>query len=429
MTTALPPHVREALQIKAELSKSSTAKFKSMLARTSADGRLRGMFQYHGAAPGRWSGRGVQLQNLPRDSYGPEDYEQVTSFFRAKDQTAIQLFYGDPFPVASKCIRGSLATGDDTEFVCADFHAIEAIGLAYLAGDEDELKLYRSGLDVYRVSAANTFNMKYEDVGNPSTERQVGKVTCLALGYYGGIGAFASMAKTYRLDLETLPEHVLPFATLEELKGPYGAHALAKRYLSLNPDEMSTNAAVACDIIKRKWRAAHPRIISLWKGLEAAAFEAVRNPGRIFSYRAIKYCFHGKFLKCLMPSGRIMHYYLPRIRDVETDWGRKPAITFMGVKTVEGQTTRQWTRLATFAGRLVENVCQGFCRDLLAEAMLRLDKAGYDLCLHVHDEAVAEVPVGSGDLERFCAIMAAEVSWAKGMPIEAEGWISKRYHK
>jgi len=256
-------------------------------------------------------------------------------------------------------------------------------------------------------------------------------VSELALGYGGGIGAYASMARGYSIDLETLPEHVLPHATADELEGDYGAEALSRAYLKRVPDSgLSLEAAMACDVIKRKWRASRPAVVAYWRNIETAATMAVENPGKVYACGSVKYCVHDEFLKCLMPSGRVMHYYKPEVRVEKTSWGgEKPMLTYEGLRVVDGKTTRQWTRLMTYGPKLVENICQGFCRDLLAHGMLGLEKAGYPIILHVHDEAAAEVGEGCGNLEQFCEIMTRMPAWAHGAPITAEGWIGRRYFK
>lgn len=249
-------------------------------------------------------------------------------------------------------------------------------------------------------------------------------------GYGGGIGAYAMMAKNYGIDLETLPALLLHTATPDELEGDYGTKALAKRYVATNPGVMSLDAAMTCDLIKRRWRVAKPYITAYWKGIGTAAFNAVESPGDMMSYRGILFKVHRGFLKCKLPSGRVLHYYQPKIEKTMATWGDTiSAITFTGMKVVEGKTTRQWARLATFGPRLVENIVQAFCRDLLMEAMLRLEDAGYPPVLHVHDEAVSELENGVGTLDEFLKIMEQVPSWAVGMPIRAEGWEGRRYQK
>jgi len=423
----LDKKVKEVLLIKSELAKSSTAKFKSMLKRTSSDGRLRGMLQYGGATTLRWAGRGVQLHNLPRDSYNPDNFADVVKLFSERDIPAIELFYDGPYYAASRCVRGALQATESTRFVCADFSSIEARALAYLAEDEGALDVFRKGQDPYKVAAANIYNVPYDQI--TKLQRQTGKVSELALGYAGGIGAYATMALGYGIDLETLPSYIMPAATPDELQGPYGAAGMAKMYLRNNPGMMSFEAAVACDVIKQKWRAARGRTCQLWKDAEESAYYAVEHPGEVATCGTVSYVVTGDFLKCHFPSGKSIHYYLPRLQNETTDWGSRACLTYMGMREVDGKTTRQWARISTYGGKLVENIVQSFCRDLLAEAMLRVEARGYPVVVHVHDEAVSEVRLEDANLNEFETIMSEIPPWAYGMPVEAEGWVGRRYRK
>ena len=421
-----PKHVKKALRIRAELSKSSVSKLSSMLNRMNEDERVRGWSIYHAASTGRWAAWGLQLHNLPRDSYKPDDYASVAELFKDDNIESLKCFWDDPYYCAGRCVRGSIKASPGKEFICTDFSAIEGRGLAYLAGEQWVLDAYANGEDMYKYAAADLFGIKYEEV--IKDQRQIGKVEELFLGYAGGIGAFASGAKSYSIDLEKLPALILPSATTEELVGPYGARSLAKMYVKKNGG-MSLDAATSCDIIKRRWRVKRPKICALWKGLETAAMLAIENPGLVYPYLKIKYVYRNKFLRCQLPSGRVLYYFHPKIRLQETEWGEKKSLTYMGMKVIEGKTTRQWSRLFTFGGKLAENVTQAHCRDLLADAMLRHDAAGYKLVMHVHDEDMAEVDEGTGDLEEFNRIAEIVPPYAKGMPIKAEGWIGKRYKK
>lgn len=424
----LPPEARTALRIKSELSKSSVAKLNAMLNRMSGpDHRVRGWSVYHAAATGRFSAWGLQLHNNPRDSYNAADYDNVIKLFETKDIEALKLFWDHPYHCASRCVRGSIAAPPGKEFICTDFSAIEGRGLAYLAGEQWVLDAYAKGEDMYKHAAATTFGIPYEQIDK--NQRQIGKVEELALGYAGGIGAAASMAKGYQIDLEQLPELILPHATRTELDGPYGAKSLAKLYLKANPGAMSLEAATAFDVIKRKWRAARPKIVQLWSALEECAVLAIQSPGKIFRYRKLQFIADYNFLRCRLPSGRVLHYHKPRLQIDETEWGEKTVITFMGMKIVEGKTIRQWFKLKTFGGRIVENVTQAFCRDLLADAMLRYEQAGYKVIMHVHDEVMAEAPQGTSDLKEFNRIAEIVPWYAEGMPIKAAGWIGRRYQK
>lgn len=371
----IPERVRQALQIKSELSKSSVAKFRAMLDAVGEDGRIRDLFLYHGAATGRYSSRQVQLHNQPRSSYNPVEWELAAEFFRAGDVEALQLFFDDPYYVASRCVRGSFCAPQGSRFLCSDFSSIEAVGEAYLAGEQFVLDAFSAGKDLYILDAAGIFNCEYGDIDKKDPRRQVGKTSTLALGYGGGIGAYATMAKGYGVDLETLPQFILPTATDEELEGDYGARALAQSYVDMNPGVMSIDAAVACDVIKRRWRATHSKTVQFWRGLGEAAFQAVQNPGQVFSFRAIKYCYHRDFLKCLMPSGRTMHYYKPKINDTMQTWGEvKPTLSYMSLKVIDGKTTRQWGRTATYGPKLAENCVSGEAEVLTPGGWVKLKK-------------------------------------------------------
>ena len=436
----IPDNVRKVLLIKSELSKSSVSKLKAMVDRSSSDGRFRGMAQYHGASTGRWSARGVQMHNLPRDSYGEEDWEQTNRYIVEGDLDALTMLYDDIYYVASRCVRGSIKAQEGYEFLCADFKSIEMVGAAYLAGEEQVLNDVRAGKEMYKVAASNIFNKNYDDINKG--ERQTGKVGELSLTYAGGIGAYAVMAKAYDIDLESLIPFVLPTITEDER---YIGNRAVHAYMRINPKAMSFNAAMCCDVIKQRWRRSRPAITAFWAGLESAAYQAIANHGKVFAYRAIKFACNAGFLKCQLPSGRVLHYFLPKVQSVKRkvkDTEGHPAtcmcdecitwdeaITYMGMKTVEGKTTTQWTRLSTYGGKFCENITQAFCRDLLAHGMLRLEDKGYPICLHVHDEAVSERLIGEGNLDEFCNILAEVPDWAAGMPIEADGWKGKRYRK
>lgn len=425
----MPGNVRQVLEIRQSLGKASTAKFQAMLDRADDDGRARALFLYHAASTGRYGGKAIQPQNMPRDCYDGATLEEVYQAFGNGDTGFIELFYDDPFQAASRCIRGALTAGPGKELICADYNSIEARGNAWLAGEESILKAFRAGLDLYKVAAAGTFGVKYNEVDKK--QRQLGKVQILALGYQGGIGAFAAMAVAYSIDLETLPALVMPFATRDELDGPYGAKALATTYLKRNPEAMSFEAAVACDVLKRKWRVDNPNITASWKSLENAAVDAVMNPGQEFRYRRVVYrtwrdSLGNNYLLCKLPSGRILYYFDPQIREITTPWDEaKEVITYYTVDSM----TKQWVRRPAYGGLLCENNTQAMCRDIMAQAMVRCEDAGYPVVLHAHDEIVSEVPEGTGDLDAFCKILIEVPTWATGMPIASDGWVGKRYRK
>jgi DNA polymerase len=423
----LPVEVEQVLKIKQKLSKASVSKLTAMLNHVNSDGRVRGAFQYGAANTTRWGGRAVQPQNLPRDSYYPDRWRHVVELFRKKDAEGIELLFGSPFFAASRCVRGAICTPPDRRWVCADYTSIEGVGGGYLAEEETALEIYRNGKSPYIHAAMSIFNVGYDQV--TPVQRQVGKVCELAFGYAGGIGACANFANVYGVDLEDLARIIVPTATEDELDGQYKAKAMAKRYLSQHPGEMSYWAAIACDVIKQRWRVNRPKTVHAWRDVAHAAISAVQNPGQTFSAGRFQYAMHGSFLKTLMPSGRTMQYFQPQVERIESDFGDKMGLTYWGMKSDEGNTSRKWIKIITHGGKLWENNVQAFCRDILAAALVRCETYGYPVGLHVHDEPAAEMPNGVGSLEDFIKIITVIPPWAAGMPIAADGWEGRHYRK
>lgn len=394
----LPDACRRALELRQEAAKSSTKKLLAILNSVCPDGRIRGTLQYHAANTGRWGGRRIQPQNFPRPKISQAVIDQVFEMLakplretpdakpfggpEAVVRDMIDMFIGPPMSVLSDCLRGFLTAAPGCDLIAADFNAIEARVLAWLAGEEKVLRLFREKQDVY-VGAARDI---YGNVEIDDPKRQIGKVTILACGYGGGVGAFQSMAKVYGVKV---------------------------------PDAQA-------DDIKTRWRAANPMIVSFWYDLERAAMAAILNPGKTFSARAIKYKKSGSFLWCQLPSGRVLCYPYAKVEPVETPWGEvKDGITYM----TENSITKKWGREKTYGGSLSENVTQAVARDLLAESLIRLDAYGYPIVGHVHDEVICEVAEGVGSVAEVEAIMSAVPTWATGLPIAAKGWRGKRYRK
>ena len=392
----MPSAVRKALLLRQEAAKSSTAKLTAMKNRASHDGRVRGCFQYHGASTGRWAHRGIQPGNLPRPrKLSKDDDENVRLVYHINDLIAagsrdeIDMLYGPVMDALADGIRGMITAAPGHELVAMDFSAIEARVLAWLAGQESVLEIFRTHGKIYEHAASGIYRKPLDAV--TKAERQIGKVAVLALGYGGGVGAFQSMARVYGVKVE---------------------------------DDLA-------DEIKRAWREAHPRIVHYWHDLESAAINAVQFGCVCKSgpaYRQISWKKDGSFLWCRLPSGRVLCYPYPVVKDIETPWGEmKPALHFMSVNGV----TNKWEETKTYGGSLSENVTQAVARDLLAEAMLRLEHNGYPVVMHVHDEAVVEIPASKSadathDIERLMAVVPG---WAKGLPVAAEGWRAVRYRK
>lgn len=392
----MPAAVRRALLLRQEAAKSSTAKLTAMQNRASRDGRVRGCFQYHGASTGRWAHRGIQPGNLPRPrKLTKDDDENVRLVYHINDLIAqgardeIDILYGPVMDALADSVRGMITAAPGFELIAMDFSAIEARVLAWLAGQENVLEIFRTHGKIYEHAASGIYRKPIEEV--TKAERQIGKVAVLALGYGGGVGAFQSMARVYGVKVED---------------------ALA-------------------DEIKRAWRDSHAAIVRYWYDLESAAINAVEfgavckagAPGRQAAFKK-----DGSFLWCKLPSGRVLCYPYPVIKPIETPWGEtKDALHFMSVNGV----TNKWEETKTYGGSLAENITQAVARDLLAEAMMRLDAAGFHVVMHVHDEVVIEVPASAGDdaVRKTETLMAEVPLWATGLPLAAEGWRAFRYRK
>lgn len=381
-----PPAVQRALEIRKELSKSSTGKLDAMLARRCRDGRARGNLMYHGATTGRWAGVGIQMQNLPRGSI--DNAESCLTAIATGDYRVVEMIWDSPLSAVSSALRSMITGGPGRDLIAADFSNIEGRVLAWLAGEAWKLDAFRdfdagTGPDLYKLAYSRSFNVPVANVSK--NDRQVGKVMELALGYQGGVGAFQSMARIYGVEV----------------------------------------ADAKADELKRAWRGAHPATVSFWYALEDAARNAVLHPKQIFTAGRIGFAAGGGFLWMKLPSGRLLGYPRPSVKTVESKFGPKEVVHFWGVDTF----TRDWSEQTTYGGKLAENATQAVARDVMAEALLRVERAGFPVILSVHDEAVSEVPAGTGDVAAYEAAMTTLPTWASGLPVAAEGWTGKRYRK
>ena len=418
----LTPAARRALELRQEAAKTSTAKIKKMLDMRAEDGRMRGNLQYHGAGTGRWAARGAQLQNLPRPKI-KEISEAIDTIMTTASPALIGMLYGPPLGVISDCIRGMIAAPEGKHIIAADLSNIEGRGVAWLAGEETKLNAFRAydakkGPDIYLVAAAGIFGCSIEEA---LAFRQIGKVSELSLGYQGGPAAFGKMSGNYGLKIgdhyDVIWNAALPMVRDRAIEG----------YEKRGKDSpMEERAWLASEVVKIGWRLANQEIVKLWYGLENAAVDAVRHPGQTFGYREVEYKVAGSFLWCRLPSGRVLCYPYPRMKQVDTSWGeKKEAIVY---KTVDG-ITRKWGDKPFYGGLAAENITQAVARDVMAEAMLRIEAAGYPCILTVHDEIVSEVDENYGSVEEFVGLLVEQPTWAKGFPISAEGWRGTRYRK
>ena len=385
--------VNRMLEIRQELGKTSMKKYDAIEECVCPDGRVRGLLQYYGAnRTGRWAGRLVQVQNLPRTYTEPLDLARQLVKHRQLD--GLKAVYGSVNDTLSQLIRTAFVAPEGHILIDADFSAIEARVISWLAGEEWRLEVFRTHGKIYEASASQMFNVPFELItkGNPEYAlRQRGKVAELALGYQGGVGAMRNM------DVGGL---------LADL-----------------PDEEVQ------DIVNR-WRDTNPKIRDLWYAFDSAAVQVITQGGSV----TVRCCTFAReydssngttCLTILLPSGRKLYYINPDIG--ENRWGN-PSISYMGMD----QTTKKWKRIETYGGKLVENCVQAIARDCLAQAIDNLEAAGYPVVFHVHDEVVIDIePYADEDtmLNNVVTIMANPIPWAVGLPLNAEGWVGKFFKK
>lgn len=372
---------KRVLEIRQELSKSSTKKYAAMQETICGDGRIRGLLQFYGAnRTGRWAGRLVQVQNLPRNNLPAIELARQCAV--AGNASALKALYGSLSDTLSQLTRTALIARPHTKLHVADFSAIEARVLAWLAGEQWRIEVFKTHGKIYEASASQMFGVPIEQIGKGNELRQKGKVAELALGYQGGPGALISMG------------------ALEQ---------------GLTEDELP-------EIVQR-WRNANRAITEFWRSIEGAALHAVET-GEVVGLRGLVMAREmdsrtgQDFMTIRLHSGRKLYYPKPRV--VENKFGR-PAIHYMGMES------GKWSELSTYGGKLTENVVQAISRDCLAVAIARLHAQGYEIVMHVHDEIVAEVK--GNRLDEMLDIMGDPISWAPGLPLSAAGFISDFYMK
>ena len=412
----LPKLVLEALKIKMSLAKSSVTKYKAFKESTCEDGRLRDILVYHSASTGRWGGKIVQLQNLPR---GNEKYTDACAACIKKLSLAdFEKLYPDVMGALSSCIRSVLLPDEDAALFVADYNSIEARVLAGLAGQQDTLDVFNNGDCVYCKEAAGIFGRKITK--KEKFERQVGKVATLALGYQGGIGAFGTMANAYALDLDPVYDIMFPSFSQQEFDSAEWAYNF---YQSKVENPLSKKGGIVADVIKQRWRANNSAIVAYWNACENAAVAAVSFLGMEYKVGAVTFIrpVDSQFLYCELPSGRRLAYHKPEIRTQ----GNREQLTYM---TLLSQT-KKYVRTSAYGGKLVENITQAVARDIMADAMLSVKKYGIFVPhLTVHDEIITSGPLNQ-DVKELEREMCLTPAWAKNLPIAAEGWRGVRYRK
>lgn len=384
--------VQRMLEIRQELGKSSTKKYDAIKNCVAADGRVRGLLQYYGAnRTGRWAGRLVQVQNLPRTYTEP--LELARELVRGRKLDALRFIYGKPNDTLSQLIRTAFVAAPGNVLIDADFSAIEARVISWLADQEWRLEVFRTHGKIYEASASQMFNVPLERIkkGNPEYAlRQRGKVAELALGYQGGVGAMRNMDTGGLL-------------------------------ADLSDDEVK-------DIVNR-WRDTNPKIRDLWYAFDSAAVQVINCGGSV----NVRCCTLAREydstqgVSCLtirLPSGRKLYYVDPAVG--ENRWGN-PSITYMGLND-----KNKWARIETYGGKLVENCVQAIARDCLAQAIEHLEAAGYPVVFHVHDEVVIDIaPFADNEtmLNNVVQIMSTPIPWAPGLPLGADGWVGTFFKK
>jgi DNA polymerase len=382
---ALPAAVRRVLELRLGGAQAAAKKIDALLARADADDRVRGAFRYHGASTGRWAGEGFQPQNLKRPVV--KDLDAAIAAVATGDYAHVRNLYDRPLSVVGDCIRSMICAAPGHVLIGADFRSIESRVLALIAGEEWKLDAYRRHDatrdprdEPYCETACKIFGVPSGSYTKDAPERSVGKTCDLAFGYMGGLNAWRKF----------------------------------------EPDRFTDEKV---EEFKRQWRAAHPATKRFWYDIDRAAWTAVRKRGRVVQCGRVSFKCSGAFLFLKLLSGRKIAYPYPRIIGDE----REQYVVFADNGAGQFRDCRHGQ--GAYGGLWTENVVSGIARDLLAEAMLRIEAAGYPIVLHVHDEVVAEVPIGFGSIDEFTQLMTRKPDWALELPIAASAWTGTRYTK
>jgi len=425
------------LLLREELSRTSTAKYVSAQHYRCEDGRARGLLQYYGASrTGRWGGRGLQIHNLKRNTM--EQLDMARDIVKQGDLKALTLLFDSPSEVLSQLTRTVLTASPSNNLICADYSAIEARITAWLAGEQWRLDVFNSHGRIYEASAAMMFKVPIETIsyvdknyktvkGENYQLRQNGKVSELALGFGGSVEALKRMGALdmdFMKEITTTAEKNYPKALAihnkQVLRGDTvvtAAPTIDKYIIQQQDKELSKTVSM--------WRKASPAIVQYWKEMNTCSIEALQHPGRIVKHKSnVSYQVKHNILWLTLPSGRSLAYWNPRL--MRNKWDGL-MVVYLGID----QTTKQWTVQSTYGGKLTENIVQAIARDVLADGMIRLDRAKFDIVAHVHDEVIIDHPKDScaSAVIRINKILAQAPVWAKGLPLNAECFVTKYYKK
>jgi DNA polymerase len=386
LATELPAQVQRVLELRLGGAQAAVKKIDALLARAGDGDRIRGAFRYHGAATGRWAGEGFQPQNLKRPVL--DDLDAAIAAVSTGDYEHVRKLYPRPLSTVGDCSRSLICAAPGRVLIGADFSSIESRVLAWIASEEWKVDAYRrfdathdSRDEPYCVTACKIFRKPSGTYTKESPERGVGKVCDLAFGYMGGLGAWRKF----------------------------------------EPDKFTDDEVQQ---FKNEWRATHPKIKRFWYDVDRAAWTAVHERGRVITCGRVAFKCTGAFLFLKLPSGRKLTYPQPRI---EIEDAQNQVVVFADNAAGQFKDCRRGN--GAYGGVWTENVVSGIARDLLADAMLRIEAAGYPIVLHVHDEVVAEVPDGFGSTEEFTRLMTRKPAWALELPIAASAWTGSRYCK
>ena len=383
----LDPDVRRVLEIRQALGKTSVKKYQTMIDIAGADGRARGIMQFYGGHTGRWAGRSLQPQNLARNTMPDDELDAARDLVKMGDFEGLEMLFGEPAPVFSQLVRTAFIPSPGNRFVVSDFSAIEARVIAWIAGEEWRLDVFRNDGDIYCESASRIYHVPVVKHGVNGELRQRGKVAELALGYGGSVGAMKQMDTT-----GSVPE--------EEMSG-----------------------------IVQQWRRESPAIVRMWKECQNAAVSVItgRQPRRVSrTLQGTEFYMERvagtPVLIIRLPSGRPISFWDPMV--MESEMG--PRVTYMN----QNQTTRKWERCETYGGKITENIVQSVARDCLAEKMTQLSAQGYNIVFHVHDEMILDVPKeDTRAAEIVDKIMAEPIDWAEGLPLKGGTYECDFYRK